>query len=297
MSLVSVIIPCHNYGNYLYESVGSIIGQIYKNIEIIIVNSGSKDNTIKIAEDLVNKYRNIKLYNTVDSGGPAIPRNIGIQNSNGEYIMCLDPDDKISDNYIFESVKLLESNKQYSICYSNLKHFGQLDSYLEHKEYDNRCILRMNYIPVASVFSKKCWEDAGGYRTNVTGYEDWDLWINSYSKGHFHRYSPESIFYYRKHSESMLAECGKKDRIHKANIILNNSKIFTEIQIKWAESVIGKTKSQIGHYDPGLGLIPLTQELIINNKQLLEREQSEYLNKIVTRTTMMIPVPSSSISL
>jgi hypothetical protein len=281
------------------EAVTSVLNQTYQDFEIIIVDPISTDETPEVCRAFLERFadKRLTVIRQENMGMPAISRNLGIERAQGKYILCLDADDKISDNYIFESVKLLESNKQYSICYSNLKHFGQLDSYLEHKEYDNRCILRMNYIPVASVFSKKCWEDAGGYRTNVTGYEDWDLWINSYSKGHFHRYSPESIFYYRKHSESMLADCGKKDRIHKANIILNNSKIFTEIQIKWAESVIGKTKSQIGHYDPGLGLIPLTQELIINNKQLLEREQSEYLNKIVTRTTMMIPVPSSSISL
>ena len=287
MSLISVIIPCHNYGNYLHESVGSIIGQIYKKVEIIIVNSGSTDNTIEIAKDLEYRYKNIKLYNTEDYGGPAMPRNIGIQNSNGQYIMCLDPDDKISDNYISESVKILELNKQYSICYSNLKHFGQVDSYLQNKEYDNQLILRINYIPVASVFSKKCWEDVGGYRTNVTGYEDWDLWINCYSKGHFHRYSSKSIFYYRKHNEAMLASCNKKDRIHKANIILNNSKIFTAIQVKWARNVIDKTKHKKEHYDPGLGLIPNTEELIIYNKKVLEQEESQCLKKLLDRVKLM----------
>ena len=280
MSLVSVVIACHNYGSYLDECIQSIKEQIYDSIEIIIVISGSTDDTVYIAKRLMQRYKNVKFINAENTGGPAIPRNIGIENSIGEYIMCLDPDDRISNNYISESVRLLELDGKYSICFSNLKHFGDLESYIKNKDYDNRLILRINYIPVASLFRKICWLEVGGYRTNLPGYEDWDFWINSYSKGHFHRYSKESVFYYRKHNKSMLLECSKNDLVHKANIVINNSQVFSKLQIDWAKAVVGKNADEVIAFNPGLGLIPLTEELILHNKQNIHMQKMQFLNKL-----------------
>jgi len=280
MKLVSVIIPCHNYGRYLYECVGSIVGQFYKNIEVIIVNSGSTDNTKIIAEGLQKEYKNVRLLNIADSGGPSIPRNIGIENSNGDYIVCLDSDDKVSENYVSESVRLLEANAGYSICYSNLKHFGNMDSYIINEQHNNENIVRTNYIPVAALYKRECWCDTGGYRENVGGYEDWDFWVNCYLKGHLHIYSSRSVFYYRRHSDAMLGDCVKEDIALKAKIILNNSTIFSKLQIDWARAVVDPKNRQINIYDPGLGLIPLTQELILNNKEKIKCNQSEFMRMI-----------------
>jgi len=91
--LISIIIPCYNYGRYLNDAVQSIVEQNEKNFEIIIVNDGSTDNTEQIANELIKKYSNHKiiLINQKNSGQPAISRNTGIANANGEYVLLWMP--------------------------------------------------------------------------------------------------------------------------------------------------------------------------------------------------------------
>ena len=110
--IVSVIIPCYNYEKFLAKAVESVINQTFKDFEIIIVNDGSKDNSKEVAEDLVIKYRNeihIRLINQPNSGQPAISRNNGIKVAKGEYILCLDADDKIAPTMLEKCVDVLQN--------------------------------------------------------------------------------------------------------------------------------------------------------------------------------------------
>ena len=97
---VSVIIPCYNYARYLEECIASIAEQTFKNYEIIIVNDGSTDNSLEVADKIKinNKSIKITIINQTNSGQPAISRNNGIKKAKGKYILCLDADDKIKSN-------------------------------------------------------------------------------------------------------------------------------------------------------------------------------------------------------
>ncbi len=98
---ISVIIPCYNQGRYLYEALESVVKQTYQNFEVIIVNDGSTDNTQEVAEEFIRihpQYQ-IKLIAQANSGQPAIPRNRGISEAKGEYILPLDADDLIESNH------------------------------------------------------------------------------------------------------------------------------------------------------------------------------------------------------
>jgi glycosyltransferase involved in cell wall biosynthesis len=94
---VSVIIPTFNAEKYIKRTINSVINQTmgFENIELIIVDDKSKDNTKKILENLSKKYTNIKpIYLKENSGTPSKPRNIGIKNTHANYIMFLDQDDE-----------------------------------------------------------------------------------------------------------------------------------------------------------------------------------------------------------
>lgn len=89
--LVSVVIPAYNSGPYIKQTIDSVLAQSYKNFELIIINDGSNDNTISTISAYTD-YR-ITIINQKNSGGPANPRNRGINAAKGEYICLLDADD------------------------------------------------------------------------------------------------------------------------------------------------------------------------------------------------------------
>ncbi len=86
--LVSIIIPCFNYGRYLRDAIESVISQGYPHKEIIVVDDGSSDETKQIAE----KYQDVK-YVYQDNQGLSAARNTGIKNSRGDFLVFLDADD------------------------------------------------------------------------------------------------------------------------------------------------------------------------------------------------------------
>jgi len=107
--LVSIIVPVYNSEQYLPQCIGSIINQSYKNIEIILINDGSTDNSGGICDKYAKSDKRIKVIHT-GNYGPAAARNVGIKNSKGEFIFFLDSDDFIENNAIS---LLIESYNQH----------------------------------------------------------------------------------------------------------------------------------------------------------------------------------------
>ena len=98
---VSLIIPVYNAEKYLQECLDSAINQTLENIEIIIVNDGSTDNSLTICKRYSQKDSRIKLISQKNSG-VAVARNIALQTATGEYIAFMDSDDYIDKNMLFD---------------------------------------------------------------------------------------------------------------------------------------------------------------------------------------------------
>lgn len=90
--LISIIIPIYNAENYLRKCFNSLINQTYSQIEVIMINDGSTDESLKICEEYVAKDKRFKLIN-IKNHGQGYARNIGITNAKGEYIGFIDADD------------------------------------------------------------------------------------------------------------------------------------------------------------------------------------------------------------
>lgn len=113
--LISIVVPVYNGERYLRECVDSIRNQDYENIEIIIVNDGSSDNSIKVANELADIDKRVKVINQENSGVSAA-RNNGIDNASGEYISFIDVDDFICKDYISYFYNLiLENNAEIAL--------------------------------------------------------------------------------------------------------------------------------------------------------------------------------------
>ncbi len=114
--LLSIVVPVYNVEKFLERAVYSIINQTYKNLEIILVDDGSKDMSGILCDELAKKDNRIKVIHQ-ENAGLSAARNVGIKNATGKYIGFVDSDDLIADN-MYEVLYngLIENNGQISIC-------------------------------------------------------------------------------------------------------------------------------------------------------------------------------------
>lgn len=115
---ISVIIPVYNLSEYIDECIQSVINQSYTNIEIIVVDDGSTDDSVKKISGYLNSYKNIKLIEK-DNGGVSSARNCGLDNASGDYIAFVDGDDWLDRKYFEEMMNRIEQNDA-SICTNNM---------------------------------------------------------------------------------------------------------------------------------------------------------------------------------
>ena len=106
--LVSVLITAYNREKLIVEALESVLKCTYKNIEIIIVDDGSTDNSFSIINQYAERYSHIRCFRTQNQG-PAAARNYAIAESIGEYILPLDADDKIAKDYLTLAVAHFET--------------------------------------------------------------------------------------------------------------------------------------------------------------------------------------------
>jgi len=186
----------------LPDAVESCLDQTYRNIEIIVVNDGSPDNTSEVAR----KYQ-VKLVEK-ENGGLSSARNAGIKVAKGKYILTLDADDKICSTFI---EKCLEADDD--IVSTMQQEFGDSNNLwwggMEHPKYED--FKEHNRINCCSLFLKEIWEDIGGYDENMrVGYEDWDFWIRATKEAYAVTVVQEPLFFYRKHGKSMVDSAWSK---------------------------------------------------------------------------------------
>jgi len=131
-SLISIIIPVYNAEKYIAECAESLINQTYKNIEIIFVDDCSTDSSNKIIKEYTEKDSRVKLYSTGTNGGPGKARNVGLENSHGEYIMFCDNDDTYKPNMCEVMLNtIIEKDVDIVTCKPDVVN-GKLDRDQEH---------------------------------------------------------------------------------------------------------------------------------------------------------------------
>jgi glycosyltransferase involved in cell wall biosynthesis len=205
MKEVSVIIPCYNSGEYLMEAVNSAKAYNDSNYEIIIVDDGSTDPT---TVELLSRLNNgvCRVFHQ-ENQGPAAARNAGVRESQGEFLLFLDSDNRIRPSYIPRALEILRSNAKIGVVYANPSFFG--DSTIprfQPQPFDLGSILFGNYIDMCAVVRKRAWEDGNGFDENriLIGHEDWDFWINLGLKGWGFYYIDDVLFDYRIRENSLL---------------------------------------------------------------------------------------------
>ena len=207
--LVSVIIPCFNYGRYVIDAVDSILAQTLKNVEIIVVDGGSTDtSTVETLRAIQRPSTTILFREGRHLVGDN--RNYGIEKANGRYICCLDADDTLDPTYLEKAVFHLETYG-YDVVSTAINYIGAKEGQLDILEFpDLTDMVSGNHVLTCAVFRRQLWESVGGYFDIGVGQhhvaEDWDFWLRSAAKGaRIRNISGEYLFNYRIHEGGSLS--------------------------------------------------------------------------------------------
>lgn len=207
--LVSVVVPCFRQGKYLSEALQSVLDQTYLNWECIVVNDGSPDNTEEIAAGWLKRDDRFK-YLYQDNSGVSSARNTGISHSNGEFILPLDADDRISREYIEKAVKAFCEFPELTVVYCKAEKFGKESGSWDLAPFSLYTMSRKNVIFCSALYKKKDWVRVGGYDIKMfKGIEDWEFWIALLKHGGMAKQLDFTGFYYRVTNNSRTARVEK----------------------------------------------------------------------------------------
>ena len=229
---VSIIIPCYNQGKYVSDAINSALKQTYNDIEIVVFNDGSTDNSSEIIKSFADKYNNILFFDEKENKGVINARNMAIEAANGEYILPLDADDTIEPTYIEKAVKILKENPNVGIVYCDAKMFGNKNKYWNLESFDKSNFLYCNCIPVTALFRKTDFLKVGMYKDCMQfGCEDYDLWLSFVEQGFDIYKIDEILFNYRQYKEDSRTTISiqNSETVWKA-IIKNHIDLFTQMR-------------------------------------------------------------------
>ncbi len=232
---ISVVIPAYNAGKYIAECIASVLEQQCLNIEVIVVDDCSTDNT----RDVVEKFdASIVKYICLEKnfGGPSKPRNVGIKQAKGKYLVMLDADDILVNNSIYKRVEILKNNHSIAFVFCDGLRFSELGgdytkSFLsQHSHFqalvkDNkheqmvildpqltyRTLAKGDFIlPSGMVVRKSIYDHVGIYDESVTNGQDLDMSLRIISQF--------PIVY--------LSMIGFKQRVHEESISTKGHKLI-----------------------------------------------------------------------
>jgi glycosyltransferase involved in cell wall biosynthesis len=180
--LVSVIIPTYNRHELVFETIESIVGQTYRNTELIVVSDGY-DDVLKTAIQDKNFEKKIRFFEINHTGNPARARNVGIYVANGDFIAFCDDDDIWrADKLELQMAEFIKSDA--CLCYSNMSRFNEKGQYQAQSAENTfhaitfKELLYRNTVPVSSILIKKQYvKDLGGFEESLSlgGSEDFEF--------------------------------------------------------------------------------------------------------------------------
>lgn len=290
---VSIVIPVYNGENYVEEAINSALSQTYKNIEILVVDDGSKDNT----EEICKKYKEQIKYIKKENGGVASALNVAIDNMSGEYFSWLSHDDLYFEDKIEKQVNFLSHlNNKDVILFSNYLLINENGRKLaaikiNPKIYKNKkeyILLRGCINGITMLIPKKAFLECGKFDESLRCTQDYDCW---------HRFLKKYVFI-------QIEDYLSKTRVHSLQDTVSNPKAITEGEKLWRfmiDDVKDSRKIELEgslynyYYKMALHLryspYKETTQYCINkckeinakkyNKQPITTEHTNYLSKVI----------------
>lgn len=212
--LISVIIPCHNYGNYLEDAVNSLIGgrtslgvvkpQTLQSFEVVIIDDASIDDSWEICQSLQNEWKGIRALRNIKNLGTAETINVGVCNSYGKYITVLSADD-MRQSEALEKLYSAIIGTEKTFTYDDIQVFGggRYQRILSMGSFDEIKILTRNNIHAGILYPRNAFVEIGGYPSVMKdGREDWAFNVGLVSKGYRGIYVQFPGYLYRREGQN-----------------------------------------------------------------------------------------------
>ena len=217
-ALVSIIIPTYNYAAYIGKAVDSALKQTYANIEIIVVDDGSTDNT----KDVLQKYGDKLVYIQQNNQGAAAARNRGLKEAKGDFICFLDADDTYYPNNIAQKVSFLEAQQSLDWCYSNWSWVDEAGQEVMRGDEPEVSLANIqaegDVLPLALqgyrlgtnvfMFRKVLVDKLQGFDTHLKVLEDYDYYLRAAALGKL-GYIDKVLCAIYQHEDSLGTGCNK----------------------------------------------------------------------------------------
>lgn len=210
--LVSVIVPIYNAAPYLQETLNSIMASTYRPIEVVMVDDGSKDNSLHIAQDFCAHHPECVVI-AQENQGVSVARNNAIRAAKGKYILPVDADDTIANTFIQKAVEVIEKRNDIRVVGCRCWMFGAVDKEWKLPEFSHSLLARKNMIPTTALYRKADWERCGGYCEEEIYREDWDFWLSMMELGGTFYKLDEILFNYRISTGSRRVHAKGKKRL------------------------------------------------------------------------------------
>jgi glycosyltransferase involved in cell wall biosynthesis len=207
--LISVIMPCYNAERFVAEAVDSVLNQTYPNVELIVVEDGSTDDSLEVLRRYDKRIRLLTQKNT----GPDAARNLGLAHAQGQFVAFLDADDWWSQDSLQKLYTALAAHPECAVAYCGWQKVGNLERGTHPfvpRDYEqpNKVELLLTGgapWPIHAALTRKAHIDrAGGFSQDLIASEDYDLWLRLVAT---HRVAlvPEVLAYYRFHDGGQIS--------------------------------------------------------------------------------------------
>jgi len=265
-------------GEYIEQTLKSVLNQKLTDIEVIMVNDGSTDKaSIKKFETLKQKYKNKVKFIEQTNKGLSAARNTGISHATSDYICCLDSDDLIESSYLWNCKRVFDADKEMKIAIATswVKMFGEKNEIWETQDSELVRIMTDNRLQSASTFRKQVWLEVGKFDEAMTrGYEDWEFWLRIIKKGYRWDVIKKPLINYRirKHSMVKVSDTIRADLI---GYIINKHK---DIYMKYLPAIVSIADKNFTFTDIHLvdyitKINQLEQRLEVKEVEIAQRNQ------------------------
>jgi glycosyltransferase involved in cell wall biosynthesis len=209
---VSVVVPCYNQARFLAEAIESALSQTYADLEIVVVDDGSQDDTPKVGAAYVRKDSRVRLIRQ-ENRGLAGARNRGLAEARGEYVVFLDSDDRLLEEALEVGVRELEANPDCAFVSGHYRPISAEGDAYAVPQQDRvggdhyLALLRDNYIsmPASVMYRRWVFEEVGGFDGSVDAAADWDLYLRVARRFPIYHHG-RVVADYRWHGANMTAD-------------------------------------------------------------------------------------------
>lgn len=227
--LVSIIILCFNASEYVVEMLDSVTNQTYKNIGIIAIDDGSTDDTLNILYDYQKHMSTLKVISQSNTYCIIVRQN-AITHAKGEYLVCLDSDDKLHPSYIEKCIEFAQK-EDLDVVYADAQYFDAVNKKWDLPEFKLPDFLHCNCIYITAMIKKSTFDKVGGFDISLTHFEDWDLFISIIKGGGKVGKINEALFFYRQRRNNSSITNLANDRKLSDNVL--------KIYLKYYEFYMG----------------------------------------------------------